>query len=59
MKKIIILPILFIGFYAQAESISQAEPTAQAESAQVETDREEKTSFFSFSLGVEIIQENV
>ena len=58
MKKIIILLILFIGFYAQAESISQAEPTAQAESAQVETDREEKISFFSFSLGVEVIQKN-
>ena len=57
MKKIVILPILFIGFYAQAESIPQAEPTIQTESVQTESDQE-KTGFFSFSLGGEVTPNN-
>ena len=58
MQKIAILSILFIGLYAQAESIPQAEPTAQTASAQVETDQEEKAGFFAFNLGGEVVPAN-
>lgn len=52
MKKIL-LSILFIGLYAQAESMPQAESIPQTESMlKVES---EKTGFFSISLGGEVI----
>lgn len=56
MKKIM-WSILFIGLYAQAESTSNTESISETESAQEKMEKE-KTGFFSFSLGGEVIPTN-
>lgn len=56
-KTATLLSILFIGFYAQAESMPQTKSATQVESVQAEVDPE-KTGFFSFNLGGEVIPAN-